>query len=61
MRPAAPIVKGIVKDDMEAVHVPREVFALIREDVERRQVELDALFENDLVFGFEVAAEEGYQ
>ena len=45
---------------MEVVHVPREVFALIREDVERRQTELDALFNNDQVFSFEVAAEEEY-
>jgi len=57
MRPAAPIVKGIIKEDMEVVHVPREVFALIREDVERRQKELDVLFDNNQVFGFEVAAE----
>ncbi len=61
MRPAAPIVKGIVRDNMETVHAPREVFALIREDVERRQMELDVLFDNDQVLGFEVAAEEEFE
>ena len=60
MRPAAPIVKSIVKDDKEVVHAPREVLALIREDVERRQMELDVLFDNDQVFGFEVAAKAEY-
>ncbi len=60
MRPAAPIVKSIVKDDKEVVHVPREVLALIREDVERRQTELDALFDNDQALSYQVAAEEDY-